>query len=353
MCVGKELKAKCRANLNYIGLISLNSLDSSIANGPPEASNPKFDEALEGISQNIGLLHRLSNTIRRASKETHKQKAAVEFRIKDEEGNVVEAFLEEIFGYQVRDRFPEASQSIRQRLAKSMLLRRKRILYRKSRYQSLPTKTEDEPAQPVISRRRVRMMPNENVSKDTNQENAGAQRRPKTAEESKSVVRSMAITATTLAPDHFKRASAPSVVSMSKTVALSQHDDLSFPPAPCGVLRQRFNRIKAHKDADLALVLKGMEISDPQVEGALQDGGKRIGNPVVTTIADAKATHSEALKKAWEGCLSAVGEVICPFCFCTLPISEVTDDRKWRYVYPRHLQAVIQILHRSSLNLLV
>lgn len=50
------------------------------------------------------------------------------------------------------------------------------------------------------------------------------------------VAKSIAKSATTLAPQSFQRATAPSVVSQSKTIALGSHQDLSFPPAPAHTL---------------------------------------------------------------------------------------------------------------------
>ncbi|KAK2754462.1 serine/threonine protein phosphatase [Colletotrichum kahawae] len=310
-------------------LHTLDSLGRPMSEAPLEAVDPKFNDALEGISQDISLLHRLSNTIRRASKDIHKQKAANSFHFKDEDGNDVERFLEKTFLYQVRDRFPGVSETIRLRLARAMLLRWKRILYRRSRYKTQPTRTLAQPGQPLVSMPRVQIKAKNNLN-EANEETQGLQTKGRKENATKSVVRSMAITATTLAPDHFKKASAPSVVSMSKTVALSKHDDLRFPPAPHGVIKRRFKQFKMQRDADLTRVIKDIETKASKAEEVLQDVGKRIGKSVTRSIADAKAAHKETLRNDWESFFKAAGEVSCPFCLCMLPVSEVADDKKWR-----------------------
>lgn len=47
-----------------------------------------------------------------------------------------------------------------------------------------------------------------------------------------SVAKSIAKSATTLAPQSFQKATAPSVISQSKTIALGSHQDLVFPSVP-------------------------------------------------------------------------------------------------------------------------
>ncbi|KAK6222240.1 serine/threonine protein phosphatase [Colletotrichum tabaci] len=304
----------------------LTSLSLKVSEESLEAVDPNFDHVLEGVSKDISLLHRFSNTVRRASKDTHKKKVASAFRIRDEQGNDVESFLEALFAHNVRDQFPGTSEAIQQRLAKTMLLRRKTILYRRSRYGKTPTRTREEPVQPVASQPRVRCQPGQNLPQVT----TTAQEAEAPDETAKSVARSAAVTATTLAPDHFKKASTPSVVSRSKTVALSNHADLRFPPAPCGALTRKHNKFKAKREANLAIVVKEIEVKGEQVDGASRGVETRIGKSGFNTVADAEAAHREALKEHWEECLKAVEEIVCPFCFCTLPVSEVVDEKKWR-----------------------
>jgi len=74
--------------------------------------------------------------------------------------------------------------------------------------------------------------------------------REPTAKSAQSIVQSAAISATTLAADSFKKASIPSVVSATKTIALSNHEDLIFPPAPTGRLEKRFKQLKKQREEE-------------------------------------------------------------------------------------------------------
>lgn len=86
----------------------------------------------------ISLLHELSNIIRKASREANNVKAALSFNITDEEGNDLEKPLKGHFAANIRDRFPGISDILSLRLAETMILRRKRILYKRSRYSKAP-----------------------------------------------------------------------------------------------------------------------------------------------------------------------------------------------------------------------
>ena len=61
----------------------------------------------------------------------------------------------------------------------------------------------------------------------------------------------VAHTATTLSPERFKKASAPSAVSVSKTVALSTHEELRFPSPPCSAIKREFERLMRQDKAFL------------------------------------------------------------------------------------------------------
>lgn len=268
----------------------------------------KFDQALQEVANKIGLLHRFSNIIRRASKETHNLKAAKAFLIRDDEGNDAEPFLHGLFVQQIRDRFPGASENIQQRLASTMLLRRKRILYRRSRYGKNPFMFQETPAQPFVKRPDA---PRGRVAMDQPQDSA---RHRVTAAGSQSAVQSTAQTATTLHPDRFRKASSPSVVSVSKSIALSNHGELPFPPAPCAGLMQRYKRLKKKRESEHRMYLNqplGVVPGDQQASSAT-------------------AKHDELLKNDWEECKRAIGEVVCPFCFCALPLEEAIDEKKWK-----------------------
>ncbi|KAI0405375.1 hypothetical protein F4802DRAFT_180093 [Xylaria palmicola] len=287
-------------------LLILQSLGPKKATTSSSTLDRRLDEALRGIASEISLLHRFSNTIRRASKETQNQKAAREFAIKDDEGNDVEPFLHALFMNHIRDRFPGASDVIRQRLASTMVQRRKRILYRRTRYGKTKDPIRPQEVPSPLSK------PRPEARSTIDQPEVGSKHvlamRP-----AQSNTRSIALTATTLTPDSFQRVSGPSVASASKSVALSDHEDLRFPPAPCGSIRRRYNKMKRKRRKALWNKLDLLPTRAPE------------GSPSAT-----QAGYEENLAGDWDKCLQATPEVICPFCFCALPVRDVVDDKKWK-----------------------
>jgi hypothetical protein len=271
------------------------------------------------MANEIGLLHKFSNTIRRASKETQDVKAAKIFRIRDDDGNDAEPFLQELFANYIRDMFPEVKDNIRQRLAGTMLLRRKRILYRRNRYGKTIIRPQEVPSQPSIARPRVgttSIQPREPAEQQA------------TATPSRSVVQSLAQTATTLSPDSFQKASSPSVVSVSKTIALGNHEELAFPPAPCGGLLQKYRQLRKQREEKHRAFLESLT-------GYEENYGQPTPSMDLTSATE--ANHRKILEQDWNDCLRAIGEVTCPFCFYALPAQDAIDEKKWKYVMSRAL----------------
>ncbi|KAH7230802.1 hypothetical protein B0J15DRAFT_575327 [Fusarium solani] len=272
-----------------------------------------LNQAIEGISKELTLLHKISNTIRRASKEQQNIQAEKSFKIQDEEGNDAEPFLRQLFSNQIRDRFPGASDNIQQRLVNSMVLRRKRILYRRKRYDKKPIRPLEVPLPPTVSAPKAKP-------------NVGLQRQPvkqqPTPVSTPSIVPSVPQTATTLVAEKFQQAAAPSVISVSKTVALSSHDQLQFPPAPCGALMKRYRRFKKEQDEKLKVVLDGI----PGYNGLKMSPAPGARG----AVRNHRASHKQTLDNYWDECLRAVGEVVCQFCFYALPVRDVVQESKWR-----------------------
>ncbi len=121
------------------------------ADGALTSVDAAFEQAINLISHRTRTLHLLSNTIRSASIESQSLDAARAFPICDEDGNNVEDFLRDHFTGYIRVRFPTVSRELEQRLAGAMVLRRKLILYRRSRYGTCPVEVQDVPSQPVVS----------------------------------------------------------------------------------------------------------------------------------------------------------------------------------------------------------
>ncbi|KAH7469692.1 hypothetical protein FOMA001_g13974 [Fusarium oxysporum f. sp. matthiolae] len=287
----------------------------------------KFVDSLDGVSSEITLLHKITNTIRRASKDTQNSRAAEGFKIRDDEGNDAGPFLQEIFANYIHDRFPGASEDIRKRLASSMVIRRKRLLYRRERYGKKPIQLPQITSAPRISH------PEPDIITPLDDAERPAKRRI-VAAPAQSVVHSTA-TATTLSPERFRKAAAPSVVSVSKTVKLNDNDDAVFPPAPTRALMERYNETKRdiedrHKQrlSTIHGYHEGVELT-ALVSGDAQE------------IIGAELVRDRALAKAWDDCIEAVGEVTCPYCFHVLPIREVIDDLKWKYHVKNDLEPYV------------
>ncbi|KAI0850769.1 hypothetical protein F5Y00DRAFT_232018 [Daldinia vernicosa] len=304
---------------------SLEPLSSKVAQESSQLLvevDPKFRQSIQGIANEISLLHRFSNTIRRASKEAQNLKAADSFRIRDDEGNDAEVFITKLFANHVRDKFPGVSDSICQRLAETMVLRRKRILYRRSRYGNAPIRPQETPSQPRVTVPKVQL-------KIRAAEHPQVSEGPQAAgDASKSAIQSVAQSATTLAPSNFQKASAPSVVSVSKTVALSNHEELPFPPAPLGSLKRKYNEIRRQRE----------EIDKHNLDSP--NSGDKLKS--LNSVWKEKAKEIEEIIKA-------VGEVTCPFCFYALPAEDVMDDNKWRLHVKNDLDAYVCLFEDCSL----
>ncbi|KAK2055146.1 hypothetical protein LY76DRAFT_550841, partial [Colletotrichum caudatum] len=286
--------------------------------------------ALDGVRHEITLLHKISNIIRRASKDTQNQKAATSFQIRDDDGNDAEPLLLEVFRNQIRDRFFDIDEGLKERLARSMLTRRKRILYRRSRYNNLARKNRVPPVQHEI--RRPTIESQSQYSADHTAVGARSlteTRKQPSLSASQSVVQSMTKTATTLTPDGYRRASAPSIISRPSTVALNDHEDLRFPPPPCGKVVRRFKKLRKERIHQL----------QTQIDSSTPHHSQT-----------AKSLLEAAIKNDWEACKRAVGEVICPFCFIALPAEEVSNNSLWRWHVKNDLDPYVCIFESCGLS---
>jgi len=293
--------------LNY----RLQACDEQLSSGTPvEAGGglPTVDDKLQqvfhGIADEIGLLHKFSNTIRRASKVTQNLNAIKEYQIKDDEGTNVEPFILTIFDNYILDHFPalREHEEIRQRLSTTMLLRRKRILYRRKRYGGAPIATKQISAEPVVVRSPV--MHTIPQPGQTEMEPEPVETKPSRAISHSGV----AHTATTLYPENFQKASAPTVISTSKTMPLNAHEEFRFPPSPCDAIRRKFECVRKEKERQSQLT------EDPSLRVQARN----------------LAGWNEKLEYDWQETLKAVGEVTCPFCFYTLSAQDAANEKKWR-----------------------
>jgi hypothetical protein len=243
-----------------------------------------------------------------------------------------------MFARYLLDKFPDANEQIRQRLLAAMIIRRKRILYRRSRYGKAPKKAPQEgPARPQLGRRvpkanpQAAMQPAETPGVQTTEPPTLAEAPREEGAQEKSVGH----TATTLRPEKFQKASSPSVISTSQSVALSGHEELSFPPPPCGALFRSYNKMKKSSEASLR---REEEITNRSIDGE--------PNTSFNMMQARRYINQRHLQKLWERSVEALGEVTCPYCFHTIPAQEAVDNRKWRYIelLPR-LKCAVCLFH--------
>lgn len=285
------------------GTSSLEILDPELSDTAFEDVDQTFEHAVHGIADQISLLHKLSNIIRRASKDVQNVEAENAPRICDGEGNDAEDFLRQVFAHYIRDRFPTTTGTIQERLAGTMILRRKRILYRRSRYENSPVHVQNEPAAPVVTVPRAQPISRPRKVHAPQETEYSQSQRP-------SVRKSLAQSATTLVAEKFHKASAPSLISVSKTVALNSHEQLAFPPAPTAAIKR-----------------KQMQLMEQRKAG-LSDMRRRLEGQHRNTDAKDRTSSQD-----WSDAVDAVGEVVCPICFHALPAWEVVDETQWKYVH--------------------
>jgi hypothetical protein len=301
-----------------------------IRNGEPSRTDA-LEKAVYAIGTEISLLHQLSNTIRKASRETQNLKAATLYEMKDQEGkDLDDEFKDQFAAELLRRKFPAASEEIRSRLASAMLLRRKRVLYRRSRYMKAPIKTSSHAPQlkehpgPLEAQRGSEIF-NPAINQPLGSQVVSTER------PASSFVASQAQTATVVDPTQFRKAATPSIVSDGKTVALGDHEELSFPPAPQGYMVQRFSwlkerRLNAH-EAELDLLPNYRLYRDynghpPLPQAEIQQLEYKIN--------EAEEALKLSLEEDWDISRNVDVDVMCPYCCCVLPSSELGNEWKWK-----------------------
>ncbi|EHK50331.1 hypothetical protein TRIATDRAFT_289101 [Trichoderma atroviride IMI 206040] len=276
--------------LNYRILSCMSTLSPVTSNRVLPAINERFDSALQEIVEQITILHKFSNAIRRASRESQNLKAATTFKIEDDVGNDLEPCLKSVFAHYIRDRFPEVSDAIQERLVNTMVLRRKRVFYRRSRYGQSPAKVAERPILAGPTRPSIQI--NALAADQHHDESPSTNILPP-----RTIVQSVTQTATTFSPSNFQRASTPSVVSALRSIVISDYGNaLPFPPAPCGNIMRNSSK-----------------------DRLLQNHDEHISQE-----------YKETLEADWNDILKEAGEINCPFCFLSLPARDVVDEKKWK-----------------------
>jgi hypothetical protein len=234
----------------------------------------------------------------------------------DEEGNDAEPLLEAVFANYIRDKFREIDEVLLQRLGSAMILRRKRVLYRRQRFGKGSLRVEQTDPAPI-----VKPPTNHHAQFSVEQEPLKHRDGPGDASGTRtkpSAKSHAAVSATTLVVDNFRKASAPSRVSATKTVALNSHEDLPFPLAPLGDVRRRYKKMKRAREEEYRTSLD------------ILSNDSKSPTDLASIKSQAEVTLKQAMQRDWYECLQAVGEVACPFCLYTIPASEANDNTKWK-----------------------
>ncbi|KAJ0424774.1 hypothetical protein BJY00DRAFT_308679 [Aspergillus carlsbadensis] len=277
-----------------------------------------LDTAFAPISKDITLLHRLSNTIRKAGRQSQNLRAATDFKITDEAGDDVGLIFRDLFARDLIGRkFPACSDSLQERLASAMLLRRKRILYRRSRHD--------------------RLMETHDTTRAVNQAEPSAAR-SKTGSG-----------ATTVTPEQFKKASAASVVMRAPTLRLSTSESALFPPAPKAQLKRRllsFDENQGTKPKKSRSSLKHSALSIEPDEHAPRPPAKLP--KLESTLSGAEHEANSMVEydtQLWD---ERKYEVVCPYCCCMLSSTDVMDDNKWRNHVKHDLDAYVCLFENCN-----
>ncbi|KAK2811629.1 hypothetical protein FQN50_001971 [Emmonsiellopsis sp. PD_5] len=286
-----------------------------------------IDAVVTDISGEISLLHQLSNTIRKAGSERHNLKAATSFVIKDEHGNDIGPIFMNHFAMGIIQRkFPSCDKVIQTRLAAAMLLRRKRILYRCSRDRQSPSRNTPSAPQLMDPKRGIT-----GADFQPTQHQFSRSLGPKIsdAKSTPSIAESPTMTATTLHMNEWKKASTPSVISESKTISLSHHEELEFPPAPTGPLLRKFRILKEQRRAKHRERLNSL----PNFSLYKKNNGNPPLKPNVLDqlkFLNLESDLEEETKRDRKDCYNSNVEVVCPYGCCALSSADVMNDRKWR-----------------------
>ncbi|KAH6991846.1 hypothetical protein EDB82DRAFT_494611 [Fusarium venenatum] len=290
--------------LEHLGLSGLSIPDRNqlLATGD-------FERALLAISNELTLLNELSNTIRRANRKTQDEKALGQFTLIDTDGNDIEGALQEAWANNILDRFPGCSEVIRIRLARSMVLRRKKIVYRRDRYSSDPFRilqTTDKPT----------LQPQSHCEGQNQRQLEGQETQLELVGKSRSAIASTSIrSATTLALPDFQKAQTPSVVSKSRTIALDSHEQLVFPRPPGKLLENN----------------PYYTLREPRhTQGLLNPGvAPEIMNPLMNH------NHEDI-------------EEVCPFCLYIISSKDIRSEQKWREHVIGDLEAYICLFNECD-----
>ncbi|KAL2834633.1 hypothetical protein BJY01DRAFT_81612 [Aspergillus pseudoustus] len=211
-----------------------------------------------------------------------------------------------------------------------MLLRRKRILYRHSRYAKSPLKgaaPEGRIVRPVSTTAQLepqKMHPETETG--TGESGSRSQSTP-----APSVASTQANTATTFDLEYWKKVStSPSVVSRSTTVQLADDQRLSFPGPPNRSLRQRLEAMKTNHLSNLDRELESL----PHYKSYQEHNHRPPLEPtiiadLVKSVNKLTTRTSTMIDDDRKACEAGSMEVTCPYCCCVISSATAMSKDKW------------------------
>lgn len=187
-------------------------------------------DLVQSIHVTIDWLHRLSNLVRKASFGSQNQRAA-RFPLEDEVGNDITESLAEIFKHLIKRECCDISDQLLDRLAQTMITRRRRVLYRRSRQKRWALQQEayrprhlDPPAQLALLEEGDESVEDHEGDEVTEEVKFEPTNRVQAAPSG--------LTVTTLDQQKYRQLSAPSRISRATTAQFQPNEKLLVPPPP-------------------------------------------------------------------------------------------------------------------------
>ena len=204
------------------------SLEISTVRGSNRAT--QIRTVIQAVTDGIDRLHRLSNAIRRAGAEKRNLRTA-EFEWKDEEGNDLgPIFLEDEATPFLQVHFPGLSEVLHQRLASTMLARRKRLVYLQHHREKLATRATG------AVQKFIKVIADRSEISKPSQKQGAVSGVPVAVKPVGTSAPQTLLTVNTAAtphdPERFHKLVTPSRVGTVKSAHITQETKESFPPPP-------------------------------------------------------------------------------------------------------------------------
>ena len=187
-------------------------------------------DILRSVHETIDWLHRLSNLVRKASLATQNEKAAV-FVLRDETGADMTENLRCFYEALIKRDCKGINDQLADRLAHTMILRRKRILYRRTRQRCWILQQADN------TRRKLDVLPTQptqpsqdsDTPQDEDMDDIGCDA------ESSSInncITPSTLTATVVDREKYLKQGTPSRISRATSAPFQPNEKLLVPPRP-------------------------------------------------------------------------------------------------------------------------